>query len=187
MIQLSRIRELLTPGGSADAQEAAPVVTRDNAQLSVLFVCMGNICRSPTAEGVFRHSLSLHAPELKIYVDSAGTHAYHVGNEPDPRAQRAAQRRGIDLSALRARRVTSEDFEQFDVIVAMDRLNRVTLEEIGAAEYHDRIRLFLEFVPQLGQTDVPDPYYGGSTGFEYVLDLVEAASLGLIEDLRKRV
>lgn len=174
----------MTPGAAGLAQPASGVIARGDAEYSVLFVCMGNICRSPTAEGVFRRALNEHAPELKIYVDSAGTHAYHIGHEPDPRAQRAAERRGVDLSAQRARRVTPEDFEQFDLIVAMDRLNRVTLEEIGAAEHHDRIRLFLEFAPELGQIDVPDPYYGGSTGFEYVLDLAESASMGLIEHIR---
>ena len=150
----------------------------------VLFVCMGNICRSPTAEGVFRKLLAERAPELDVLVDSAGTHDYHSGNPPDPRAVRAAERRGVDLTALRARPVIARDFEHFELVLAMDQLNRHTLLERAPPEYHSRIRLFLEFAPQLGRLDVPDPYYGGSTGFEYVLDLVEEAAAGLIEHLK---
>ena len=150
----------------------------------VLFVCMGNICRSPTAEGMFRKLLAERAPDLDVLVDSAGTHNYHAGHPPDPRAVRAAERRGIDLTALRARPVTDRDFEHFELVLAMDQLNRHTLLERAPPEYHGRIRLFLEFAPQLGRLDVPDPYYGGSTGFEYVLDLVEEAGAGLIEHLK---
>ena len=150
----------------------------------VLFVCMGNICRSPTAEGVFRKLLAERAPELDVLVDSAGTHEYHTGHPPDPRAIRAAERRGVDITGLRARRVAERDFEHFELVLAMDQLNRHTLLERSPSQYHDRIRLFLEFAPELGRLDVPDPYYGGSTGFEYVLDLVEEASAGLIEHLK---
>ena len=153
---------------------------------SILFVCMGNICRSPTAEGMFLKVLGERASELSIEVDSAGTHAYHVGEPPDPRAQRAAERRGVDLSRQRARLVSTEDFERFDLVLAMDELNRDTLIERSPPEFRNRIRLFLEFAPQLGRSAVPDPYYGGSNGFEYVLDLVEEASTGLIEHLRYR-
>jgi protein-tyrosine phosphatase len=145
---------------------------------------MGNICRSPTAEGVFRKLLAERAPELDVLVDSAGTHEYHAGHPPDPRAVRAAERRGVDLTALRARRVADADFEHFELVLAMDQLNRHTLLDRSPPQYHDRIRLFLEFAPQLGRLDVPDPYYGGSTGFEYVLDLVEEAGAGLIEHLK---
>jgi protein-tyrosine phosphatase len=151
----------------------------------VLFVCMGNICRSPTAEGVFRKLLEIRAPELRVEVDSAGTHAYHLGHAPDPRACRAAERRGIDLTKRRARRVAVEDFERFELVLAMDELNRAQLVELSPPEYHERIRLFLEFAPDLKRLDVPDPYYGGANGFEYVLDLVEHASIGLIEHLRR--
>ena len=151
----------------------------------VLFVCMGNICRSPTAEGVFRTLLEKHAPELEVHIDSAGTHAYHVGQPPDPRACRAAERRGIDLTTQRARQVAPDDFEFFELVLAMDELNAAALRERAPPEYHERIRLFLEFAPNAGRTDVPDPYYGGSVGFEYVLDLVEQASLGLIDHLRR--
>jgi protein-tyrosine phosphatase len=155
--------------------------------MRVLFVCMGNICRSPTAEGVFRDHVSRHAPDLAIEIDSAGTHDYHVGEPPDSRAQRAAARRGIDLSGLRARQVADVDFERFDLILAMDPLNHVTLLDRSAPEFHSRIRLLLEFAPGAGRPDVPDPYYGGASGFEEVLDLVEQASVGLLEEIRSRL
>jgi protein-tyrosine phosphatase len=148
---------------------------------------MGNICRSPTAEGVFRKVWQERAPDLKLVLDSAGTHAYHLGEPPDPRAQRAALRRGVDLSTRRARRISVEDFERFDLILAMDELNLVALQELCPPERHERVRLFLEFAPAAGRRDVPDPYYGGSNGFEYVLDLVEEASIGLLDELRARL
>jgi protein-tyrosine phosphatase len=151
----------------------------------VLFVCMGNICRSPTAEGVFRKLLAERAPDLDVQVDSAGTHGYHVGEPPDPRARRAAERRGVDLSSLRCRRVTAEDFEHFELVLAMDEQNRQFLLEACPVERHDRVRLFLEFAPHLGRSEVPDPYYGSALGFEHVLDLVEEAGVGLLEYLRQ--
>jgi protein-tyrosine phosphatase len=153
---------------------------------TILFVCMGNICRSPTAEGAFKHVLAERAPDLSIRADSAGTHAYHVGHPPDPRAQRAAERRGIDLSEQKARRVQEEDFASFDLVIAMDELNLEVLVELSPPEYHDRIKLFLDYAPQLGRRDVPDPYYGGNNGFELVLDLIEDASIGLLEQLRDK-
>lgn len=153
----------------------------------VLFVCMGNICRSPTVEGVFRRLVEREWPDAVIEIDSAGTHAYHVGEAPDLRAQRAAERRGVDLSALRARRIAPEDFEKYDLVLAMDPLNVAVLQEVCAPEHHTRIRLLLEFAPELGREDVPDPYYGGSNGFEYVLDLAEEASAGLLAHLRSVV
>jgi protein-tyrosine phosphatase len=159
-----------------------PVVSR--ASRRVLFVCMGNICRSPTAEGVFRKLLAERAPELDVDIDSAGTHGYHDGAPPDPRACRAAERRGIDLKPLRARRVTERDFEEFELLLAMDEQNREFLLEVCPVEYRHRIRLLLEFAPHLERREVPDPYYGGSTGFEHVLDLVEEAGAGLLEHLR---
>jgi len=152
---------------------------------AVLFVCMGNICRSPTAEGVFRRLLEQEAPELEILVDSAGTHAYHVGHPPDPRACRAAERRGVDLRTQRARQVTVEDFARHELVLAMDRDNYAQLIELCPVEYRERVRLFLEFAPGLGRDEVPDPYYGGSNGFEHVLDLVEEAARGLLEHLRR--
>jgi protein-tyrosine phosphatase len=154
---------------------------------TVLFVCMGNICRSPTAEGVFRQHVSRHAPGLDIEIDSAGTHDYHVGDPPDPRTVKAAARRGIDLASLRARQVQDDDFERFDLILAMDPLNHVTLLDRSAPEFHPRIRLLLEFAPQAGRPDVPDPYYGGAAGFEEVLDLVDAAAEGLLAEIRQRM
>ena len=161
-------------------EPAAPFAAR-----RVLFVCMGNICRSPTAEGVFRKVLTERAPELDVQIDSAGTHGYHTGAPPDPRARRAAERRGVDLSALRARRVVEEDFAHFELVLAMDELNREFLLELCPVEYRDRVRLVMEFAPHLERREVPDPYYGGSTGFEQVLDLVEEAAVGLLEHLRR--
>lgn len=156
----------------------------ENADYRVLFVCMGNICRSPTAEGVFRHVAERELVEVRVIVDSAGTHAYHVGEPPDRRAQAAALRRGIDLSHIRARRVAHEDFEHFDLVVAMDRLNMEVLKETCPPERRDRLRLFLEFAADVDRTDVPDPYYGGTNGFEYVLDLTEEAAAGLVTHIR---
>jgi protein-tyrosine phosphatase len=153
------------------------------ARYRILFVCMGNICRSPTAEGVFRRMLQERAPDLDVEVDSAGTHGYHVGEGPDRRAVEAAARRGVDLRGLRARMVEAADFERFDLLLAMDRLNREVLLDRSPPGYRERVRLFLEFAPESGQADVPDPYYGGGIGFERVLDLVEEASQGLLDDL----
>lgn len=167
-----------TLGRSAAAEE------EPRASRRILFVCMGNICRSPTAEGVFRKLLAEQAPELAVEVDSAGTHGYHEGSPPDPRACRAAERRGVDLKRLRARRVTVQDFERFELVLAMDEENRAFLLEMCPPEHRHRVRLLLEFAPHLGRREVPDPYYGGSTGFEHVLDLVEEASRGLLEHLR---
>jgi len=155
----------------------------DGQTTNVLFVCMGNICRSPTAEGVFRHFVQEAGLAERIKIDSAGTHAYHTDEPADRRASAAAERRGYSLADIRARRVQTEDFEMFDYIVAMDRLNHVTLIDQADAEYHDKIRLFLEFASG-PEDDVPDPYYGGAAGFERVLDLVEEASRGLLETLK---
>jgi len=151
----------------------------------VLFVCLGNICRSPTAEAVFRELLRREAAGLAVEVDSAGTHGYHAGEPPDARAIAAAARRGIDMSDLRARMVEAADFERFDLVLAMDEQNLRRLHRLAPAGYRQRARLFLEYAPDLGRRDVPDPYYGGETGFEEVLDLVEAASRGLLAALRQ--
>ena len=156
-------------------------------KISVLFVCMGNICRSPMAEGVFRRRVEEAGLGERIHIDSAGTHAYHVGEPPDPRAQETAARRDIDLSAQRARRVTREDLALFDFVLAMDRDNLSILHDIAEPEHRERIRLFMEFAPEMKVREVPDPYYGGQGGFDRVLDLVEAASAGLLETIRKRL
>ena len=147
---------------------------------------MGNICRSPTAEGVFRRVVAERAPGVEIEVDSAGTHDYHVGDPPDPRSIAAAARRGVDLRPLRARSVRDEDFERFDLIIAMDRLNRETLLERSPAPFRERIRLFMEFAGDQDVEDVPDPYYGGAPGFERVLDLAEEAAAGLLDEVLER-
>lgn len=151
----------------------------------VLFVCMGNICRSPTAEGVFRHHVREAGLDAHIHAESAGTHAYHVGEPADRRAQDAAARRGISLEGIRARRVSEQDFLDFDYILAMDRDNLLILKERAPEEVRGKIRLFLEFTESRHESEVPDPYYGGSSGFERVLDLVEEASRGLLETLRR--
>ena len=152
--------------------------------MKILFVCLGNICRSPTAEVVFRAVASREAPDIALEIDSAGTAGYHVGELPDRRTREAAARRGYDLSALRARIVEPGDFDHFDLILAMDRENLRALERRAPPQARERMRLFLEFAPEAGITEVPDPYYGGPNGFEDVLDLIEAASRGLIEHLR---
>ena len=152
--------------------------------MKVLFVCMGNICRSPTAEGAFRRLVAAEAADLGIEIDSAGTHDYHVGDPPDPRAVAAARRRGIDLTPLRARQLVAADFERFDYVLVMDEVNRRDALRVVPPQPRAQLRLFLEFAPELGEREVPDPYYGGEPGFERVLDLVEAAARGLLEELR---
>jgi len=152
----------------------------------ILFVCLGNICRSPTAEAVVRTLAARELPELGLEVDSAGTAGYHIGEPPDPRMRAAAARRGYDLTALRARIVEPSDFTRFDLILAMDRENLAVLCRRAPEETHERVRLFLEFAPHGELQEVPDPYYGGPNGFEEVLDLVEAAARGLLNYLRQR-
>ncbi len=154
--------------------------------VKVLFVCMGNICRSPTAQGVFETLVHRENLAQHIKVDSAGTHAYHVGEPPDPRATQAAKHRGVDLSTQRARKVIPEDFLEFDYVLAMDSSNYEALREICHPDCADRLRLFLDFAPHLGVEDVPDPYYGGPQGFERVLDLIEAAAEALLTEMRAR-
>jgi len=151
--------------------------------VKVLFVCMGNICRSPTAEGVFRHMVKQINAEDEIHIDSAGTHAYHVGNPPDARAQEAALKRNIDLSSQRARRVSTDDFAEFDYVIAMDKSNKDDLLAICPPEYQNRIHLFLDFA-ECDEREVPDPYYGQGRGFEIVLNLVEDAAGGLLKHIR---
>ena len=154
--------------------------------MNVLFVCLGNICRSPSAEGVFRKVLEAQGMQDKVTVDSCGIGDWHVGRPPDARAQQAARRRGIDISPLRARQLCQDDFTHFDYILAMDHDNLDAINAIQPDDYKGVSRLFLAFS---GQPDsaVPDPYYGGEEGFENVLDLIESASQGLAAHLRQAV
>ncbi len=154
---------------------------------SVIFVCMGNICRSPTAEGIFRSQVAARNLEHLIEIDSAGTHAYHEGEKADPRAQKLAQQRGVDLSAIRARKVTVADIEQFDYILAMDSDNQRNLLNLvpEGKGYEQKIRLMLEFTSLYSENEVPDPYYGGPRGFDRVYDLIESASEGLLDEIIK--
>lgn len=151
----------------------------------VLFVCMGNFCRSPTAQGVFLRALEQHALTSHVEVESAGTHAYHVGEAPDPRSQAASLRRGIDLSGLRGRRIQPQDFVRCDYILAMDKQNLLALQQMCPPEHAHKLRLLLDFAPELGLREVPDPYYGGPKGFEHVMDLIEAACEGLLQHIRR--
>jgi protein-tyrosine phosphatase len=148
-----------------------------------LFVCLGNICRSPTAEGVLRAIAAREFPMLALHADSAGTANYHVGEPPDRRTVAAARRRGYELGALRARQVRTEDFSSFDYILAMDRANLAELESLVAGTAAAKLGLFLEFAPDCGFDEVPDPYYGGIEEFERVLDLCERGARGLLRHL----
>ena len=152
----------------------------------VLFVCLGNICRSPTAEAVVRELARREPAPVSILVDSAGTHGYHAGDPPDERSIAAARRRGYDLAPLRARVVEAGDFQRFDLVVAMDEEVHERLCRIAPPAYASRLALFMDFAPALGRRDVPDPYYGGAAGFEDVLDLVEEGARGLLAALAAR-
>lgn len=148
--------------------------------MKILFVCMGNICRSPTAEGVFRHRIAALGLAGKVHIDSAGTHNYHPGSPPDERSQRHAHKRGYDLSALRARQIRDEDFEAFDLILTMDWDNQALTEEMCPEPHRHKVRRLAEFFHTRQETVVPDPYYGGAKDFELVIDLVEDAVEGLV-------
>jgi protein-tyrosine phosphatase len=154
-------------------------------KIKVLFVCMGNICRSPTAEGVFTKLVQESDLGVLFAIDSAGTHAYHIGKEPDLRSQAVALERGVDLSKLRARKVCDEDFEEFDFLLAMDDDNYAILISDCPDEYKAKIKYFLDYAPQLNEREVPDPYYGGAYGFERVLDMVEVASVGFLKTVQE--
>ena len=149
----------------------------------VLFVCMGNICRSPMAEGMFRKAVDEAGLDRHVAADSAGTHAYHVGDAPDVRAQQAVRRRGADISQLRGRKVADEDFDAFDYILVMDGDNYSKLIERAPAHHHGKIRRLLSFSRKYPNLDVVDPYYGGPQGFEENLDMIEDAVQGLIRDI----
>jgi protein-tyrosine phosphatase len=163
------------------AAEAAKVGVR------VLFVCTGNICRSPTAEGVFRHRVAAAGLQSRIQIASAGTHDYHVGGCPDRRAVEAAARRGYDLSAQKARHLRDADFREFDYLLAMDRDHLAIMLRRSPVEHRGKISLFMDHAPHLVHREVPDPYYGGATDFELVLDLIEAACDGLLRHILPRL
>ncbi|MCE7913694.1 MAG: low molecular weight phosphotyrosine protein phosphatase [Nitrosomonas sp. PRO4] len=157
-------------------------------KIKILFVCMGNICRSPTADAVFRHYVRSAGVDHLIEVDSAGTHAYHIGNPPDERSQRSALKRGYIMDDLRARSVESSDFDEFDYILAMDKENLRLLQQRSLRHHHDKIHLFMKYGESYDDnTEVPDPYFGGHQGFELVLDMVEEASQGLLKHLHETI
>ena len=151
--------------------------------VGVLFVCLGNICRSPTAHGVFQSRVAEQGLADTIEVDSCGTGDWHVGHAPDRRAAAAARDRGYDLDGLRARQVSASDFGRFDYILAMDRMNLADLDAMRPEAFDGHLGLFLDFAPGVHTVEVPDPYYGGEDGFSEVLDMVEAASNGLLEEI----
>ena len=157
----------------------------DISPVRVLFVCMGNICRSPTAHGVFQSLVDAEDLGTSILVDSAGTHSYHIGNPPDQRSQATARARGIDLSSLRARRFISSDFVEFDYLLAMDRENLANMRAIKPVDAVTDARLMLEFSEKYRQPEIPDPYFGND-GFDLVFDMVEDAAAGLLRDIRSR-
>ncbi|MDO3382707.1 low molecular weight protein-tyrosine-phosphatase [Gilvimarinus algae] len=154
--------------------------------VKVLFVCLGNICRSPTAEGLFKARIAEAGLEAMIHTDSAGTGGWHVGNPPDPRAIKAAADRGIDIRGLRARQVSEEDFARFDYVLAMDEANLSDLQALRPRTAQCQLKLYLDYAEDTDETEVPDPYYGGDEGFLRVLDLIEQAADGLLADIRKR-
>lgn len=156
-------------------------------KVGVLFVCMGNICRSPTAEGVFRHRIEQAGLQNRVLIDSAGTHAYHIGQPPDRRSIAVAAQRNYKLAGLKARKVVPEDFAKFEFVLAMDRDNLGSLQRLRPPDHPGHLGLLLDFAPDQALREVPDPYYGGPQGFELVLDLIEAAADGLLEHVHKRL
>jgi protein-tyrosine phosphatase len=161
-------------------------MTNRSKKVSVLFVCLGNICRSPTAHGVFRKLVIEAGLENQIEIDSAGTAAFHIGKSPDGRSTDIALQRGIDMTDLRARKVDFGDFYVYDYILAMDDANYTNLMDMALPEHLDKVQMFLDYTQDFSETEVPDPYYGGGRGFEHVFDLVESASLGLLTHIKQR-
>ena len=155
------------------------------AKTSILFVCTGNICRSPAAEGVLRDALRRAGLQEQVRIASAGTHGYHAGEPPDERAQRHAARRGYEIGGLRARAVARSDFEEFDLILAMDRGHLRILQRLAPQAHRHKLRLFMEYAEGWSEQEVPDPYYGGPEGFEQMLDMIEAGARGLLAALRR--
>ena len=173
--------------GISKTDARVPATQRASGKtIKVLFVCLGNICRSPTAEGVFRQHVKEAGLAGRIVADSAGTGDYHIGERPDPRACWAASRRGYDLAPLRARQVTQQDFVEFDYILAMDEQNMRTLTQLAPAAHAHKLKMITEFC-STGECGVPDPYAGGPQGFEFVLDIVEDAAQGLLRHLRSEL
>lgn len=155
------------------------------SKVSVLFVCLGNICRSPTAHAVFRKLVEDEGLASEIEIDSAGTAAYHVGKHPDTRSMEVARQRGIEMMDLRARKVDFGDFYQYDYVLAMDDENYYNLKEMALPEHHEKIQMFLDYSAEFDETEVPDPYYGGQQGFNHVFDLVTSASNGLLQHIKQ--
>jgi protein-tyrosine phosphatase len=180
------LRARMQKQGSSPPNDPRDMSAGDNRPIKVLFVCMGNICRSPTAEGVFRHLIEQEGLQDRIAIDSAGTGEWHIGSPPDERALSAATTRGYDLSRLRARQVTRDDFAEFDYVLAMDAQNVHDLRRLAPREHAHKIRLFTDFCSS-GACEVPDPYAGGPEGFEEVLDLVEDAAQGFLRHVRAQL
>jgi protein-tyrosine phosphatase len=155
--------------------------------MKVLFVCTGNICRSPTAEAVFRAKAAARGMGERVFADSAGTHGYHVGDPPDPRTADAARRRGYPMTGMFARKVSAADFQAFDFVVAMDEGHHRLLERMAPRGGKAKLRLFMDLVREATHRDVPDPYYGGPEGFDHVLDLVEAGIDALLDEIEARL
>ncbi len=162
------------------------LIMNKDKKVKVLFVCMGNICRSPTAHGVFEYRVKADKLADFIEVDSAGTHSYHIGEKPDRRSQETARAKGVDLSYIRSRQVVSDDFSYYDYILAMDNDNYALLEQACPEQYKNKIALFLEYSPTYLSKEVPDPYYGGANGFGDVFAMIDNASIGLLEALKKK-
>ncbi|SFR59874.1 low molecular weight protein-tyrosine-phosphatase [Thiomicrospira sp. ALE5] len=154
--------------------------------VGVLFICMGNICRSPTAHAVFRKLVNEAGLADRIVIDSAGTHAYHIGNPPDERSMATAAKRSIPMADLRARKVDFSDFYEFDYLLVMDEYNHQLVTELGPREELHRVSYLLDYAPEVRRKDVPDPYYGGSKGFEQVFDMVEKACQNLLAEIKRR-
>ena len=155
--------------------------------INILFVCMGNICRSPSAEGFFASALEGSSYKDQVSIDSAGTHGYHVGHSQDPRAIATAQDFDVDIGHLRARRVSVSDFDDYDFIIAMDRSNCEDLKAIQPRDSKASLRMMMAFHPQAQPEDVPDPYYGGMDGFTYMCELLDAATRELLKDVEGRL
>ncbi|WP_038035470.1 low molecular weight protein-tyrosine-phosphatase [Thermopetrobacter sp. TC1] len=155
--------------------------------MKILFVCLGNICRSPMAEGVFRAEIARRGLGERVEIDSAGTSDWHVGEPPDPRAVKAAGTRGYNIAHLRGRQVTRQDLAHYDLVLAMDRENLDHLLRMAGPEHAEKVRLFMEFAPSAPEDEVPDPYYGGEEGFAYVLSLLEEAARGLADHVEERL